>query len=102
MNEQNTPGIGSVLEKYGLSYLPEAHCYLEYEGMRVDVTSSGVDPSQPIERFLYEEPISPDQIVSYKVELHQRFIREWIGTAGNRAWEEVWRIREECIAALSE
>lgn len=105
MTEGNTPGVDPVLETYGLSYLPEAHCYLTYQEMRVDVTRSGVEPSEPIERFLYEETINPDQIGSYKVELHQRFMREWVangGVAGNRSWEETWHIREECIAALSE
>jgi hypothetical protein len=102
MNEHNTPGVGTVLEKYGLSSLPEAHCYLTYQGLRVDVTRSGVESSEPIEEFLYEESISPDQIGSYKVELHQRFVRQWVAKANKRGWEEIWRIREECIAALRE
>ena len=105
MTGSNTPGVGPVLQKYGLPYLPEAHCYLTHQGTRVDVTRSAVEPSNPIERFLYEEPIHPEQIGSYKIALHQRFVREWVtntSVAGNRSWEEIWRIREECIAALSE
>jgi hypothetical protein len=103
MTERNTPGVGPVLTKHGLPFLPEAHCYLTYQGTRVDVTRSGVAPSEPIERFLYEEAIVPDQIGQYKTELHQRFIRDWVSQlAGGRNWQEIWQIREECIAALSE
>jgi hypothetical protein len=102
MDERNTPGIGSVLRKHHLPYLPEAHCYLSYQGLRVDVTRSGIQPSEPIKRFLYEESISPDQIGSCKVELHQRFLRQWVAVLKNRDWEEIWRVREECIAALNE
>jgi hypothetical protein len=28
MHERNTPGVGAVLEREGLSGIPEAHCYL--------------------------------------------------------------------------
>lgn len=105
MTDRNTPGVGAVLDKYGLSYLPEAHCYLLYQARRFDVTRSSAEPTEPIERFLYEERITPPQISSYKVELHKRFVQEWVaaaGVTGNWSWEEIWRIREECIAALTE
>jgi len=102
MNERNTPGVGRVLDAYGLSYIPEAHCYLRYQGERIDVT--GVPPgAEPIESFLHEEPIAVDQIGAYKNDLHKRFLRDWIArtnTVPGRSLEDVWRIREECIAAL--
>src|SRR5215813_2060548 len=34
MHEWNTPGTGKVLDQYGLSFIPEAHCYLTYGGQR--------------------------------------------------------------------
>ena len=103
MTERNTPGVGPVLAKYGLPSIPEAHCYLTYQGTRLDVTRSNVAPSEPIKRFLYEETIVPDQIGRYKTELHQRFIQNWVSQlAASRNWQEIWQIREECIAALSE
>src|SRR5207244_3343488 len=92
MGEGNTPGVGKVLEKYGLSYVPEAHCYLR------------VPPgAEPIERFLYEEPITIEQIGAYKNDLHKRFLHDWMArteAVHGRSLDEVWRIREECIAAL--
>src|SRR5206468_3902356 len=75
MNQRNTPGVGRVLQKYGLSYIPEAHCYLRYQGERIDVT--GVPPGgEPIERFLHEEVITVDQIGAYKNELHRIFLAD--------------------------
>jgi hypothetical protein len=99
---QNTPGVGQVLSKYGLSYIPEAHCYLRYEGERIDVTGVPTG-AEPIDEFLYEEPIAVGQIGVYKNDLHKRFLGEWITrteVVHGRSLEEVWRIREECIAAL--
>jgi hypothetical protein len=102
MNERNTPGVGHVLKRYGLSYIPEAHCYLRYLGQRIDVTgvASG---AVPIELFLHEDPITVDQIGAYKNDLHKRFLRDWItrvDVVHGPSLDDVWRIREECIAAL--
>lgn len=105
MHERNTPGVGSVLDKYELAYIPEAHCYLIREGVRIDVTRSGMEPTEPIAQFLHEEAITPDQISDYKVRVHQRFLRHWsmqTALTHRRSFEEIWRIREECIAALAQ
>lgn len=105
MHERNTPGVGIVLKRYGLHYLPEAHCYLRYEGIPIDITRSGTEPTEPIDRFLYEEAIVPAQIGDYKVQLHQRFLRSWIANTdvvSGRSFAEVWKIREECILALAQ
>jgi hypothetical protein len=72
-------------------------------GERVDV--SGIPPgAAPIDRFLHEEIIAVDQIGAYKSDLHKSFLRDWItrtDAVRGRSLEDVWRIREECIAALS-
>jgi hypothetical protein len=103
MHERNTPGVGPVLRKYGLSSLPEAHCYLRFREKRVDVTRP-IKANRPerTARFLYEEDIAPEQIGEYKTGLHRRFLQRWIAeTADGRGLDEIWRIREECISALS-
>jgi len=106
MHERNTPGVGSTLARYGLASIPEAHCYLTYEGSRIDITRSGTHPTEPITRFLHEEAIVPEQIGDYKVMVHQRCIRDWVSkhaeAVGGRSFEEVWHIREACIAALAQ
>jgi hypothetical protein len=106
MHERNTPGVGAVLTRYGLASLPEAHCYLTYAGRRIDVTRSGAEPTEPITQLLHEEAIVPEQIGVYKVTLHRQYMQAWVnnnaeGVRG-RSFEEVWRIREACIAALAQ
>lgn len=103
MSERNTPGVGKVLGKYGLVCIPEAHCFLRHQGERVDVTGVPAG-AEPIARFLHEEPITIEQIGTYKIERHRRFLNEWLagrGTVPALTLDEAWRIREECIAALS-
>ena len=105
MQERNTPGVGPILKEYGLASLPEAHCYLRFYGNRIDVTRAvAAKSSEPVTRFLHEEDITPEQIGGYKITLHRNFLLRWLaetGTAVGRDIEEIWRIREECIAALS-
>ncbi len=106
MHERNTPGVGAVLARYALASIPEAHCYLTFEGTRIDVTRSGADPTEPIARFLHEEAIVPEQIGEYKLTRHRQFMRTWVndhpGIVRRQSFEDVWRIREECIAALAQ
>ena len=100
MDEANTPGVGAVLKPHGLRSVPEAHCYLAYEGARVDLTRQ-VGGEGQIQQFLHEEEIEPYQIGEYKIEAHKRFVRRW---AEERGLDPVhlWRVREECIAALAD
>ena len=102
MSERNTPGVGRVLSAYGLEYIPEAHCYLRHENGRIDVTGVPAGAA-PIDHFLHEEPIAVDQIGAYKQDLHRRFLGDWItrtDSVRGQSLEEIWRIREACIAAL--
>jgi len=102
MSERNTPGVGRVLSAHGLASIPEAHCYLHHRGVRLDITGVPAG-AEPIERFLYEEPITVEQIGDYKIGVHRRFLAEWIAgdvATRGRTLEEVWGIREACIAAL--
>jgi len=106
MHERNTPGVGAVLTQYGLASLPEAHCYLIYAGRRIDVTRCGKAPTEPITELLHEESIIPEQIGDYKVTLHRHFMQRWINANAEQvrglSFEDVWRIREACIAALAQ
>lgn len=106
MDARNTAGIGAALDEFGLESLPEAHCYLTYAGKRIDVTRfSNGEAAQPIERFLYEERIRPDQIGGYKLALHRTFFRNWMRERklGKRYdFNELWEIREKCIFGFAQ
>lgn len=106
MYERNTPGVGAVLAQYQLAFIPEAHCYVTYDAMRIDVTRSGAEPVEPISRFLHEETIVPEQIGDYKVAMHRRFMQDWVHRhpemVAGLSFEQMWKVREACIAALAQ
>ncbi|MFL1895118.1 hypothetical protein ACJRPK_05405 [Aquimarina sp. 2-A2] len=104
MTTVNTPGIGTGLREVGLEYIPEAHCYLKRESTIIDVT--GIDSNHTFAEDLMEEiHITPDQVGTYKVAYHQSFIKKWLATnpaITTLTFDEVWALREQCIANLSE
>ena len=63
-------------------------------------------PDNPVaepKRCIHEETIEPDQIRDYKVMIHRVFATRWLAQLGRDDLdiEQLWRIREHCIAALS-
>ncbi|ARV08633.1 hypothetical protein BTO05_02880 [Winogradskyella sp. PC-19] len=101
MNAENTKSIHSVLEKYEIVYIPEAHCYLKYKGKRYDITFPNSQNVKFEDYLLEEEEIIPEQVNTYKVQMHRNYIKNWLKTGIiPYSFEEVWNIRETCILAL--
>lgn len=102
MNAENTPKIKSILLQNNLEYIPEAHCYLKVDDDVMDVTFP--HDSNPIfmETLVYEETILPEHIGNYKIECHQAYLKSWIATENLPfSFNDIWKIREQCIRALS-
>lgn len=103
MNENNTPGVGKILEKYKLHSIPEAHCYLKYNNDRFDFTRLTIR-GEPIQEFLIEEQIEPDQIGNFKTDFHRSYIPIWLNKhklTQRFDLDSLWKVREECIRELS-
>ncbi len=103
MGAQNTPKIKNVLEKYNLAYIPEAHCYLLNEAVAYDFTSKAIKKANITDEIISATPILPEQCDIYKKEIHQVYLKNWLLTHPEIKYslEEIWRIRESCIKALS-
>ena len=69
MDALNTPGVGEVLLRNRISSIPEAHCYLAYRDIRIDLTRS--DATTSIGPLLHEETIEPEGIGDHKLDLHR-------------------------------
>ena len=100
MSEENTPGVGAVLNEASLTSIPEAHCYLSIEGERFDFTGLPAGSSSPFAALLAEHTVSPINLSQVKVALHQAAIAAWASERGIPK-EAAWATREACIAALA-
>ena len=102
MNKKNTPGVGEVLRKSNLDFMPEAHTYLVFENKRIDITREVETEESPFVSLLLEKEIKPNQISDFKVKLHRDFLEKWIlENEMKYSLDEIWKIREDCIFALS-
>lgn len=102
MNAKNTPKIKSVLEKYNLLEMPEAHNYLRSDGRIIDCTKKGFSEENFIDTLVEEIEINPNQVTDFKVRYHQDFLKKYLLQYPEIQYslEEFWKIREECIFAL--
>ena len=102
MNGINTPKVSSVLQNYGLEYLPEAHCYLEVEGEKIDLTSPSAAYHNFAKDVLEEQRIEPKQVGDFKVNYHKAYCKRWMKERHlSHSFDALWSIREQCILALS-
>jgi hypothetical protein len=102
MNAENTPKINSVIQKAGLDYIPEAHCYLKINNLRIDITTPASRIDTLLVDILEEIEIQPEQVDTFKVAYHQEFMKCWLAKEQIAiSFEEVWKIRERCIDQLS-
>ncbi|RYE26108.1 MAG: hypothetical protein EOP51_01720 [Sphingobacteriales bacterium] len=102
MDARFSPKIVYTLERHGLTYIPEAHNYLMIDGKRFDYTFVNSNSDDFVNDLMLEIEIEPQQISSFKVDYHRRFLQDWIVKEHiSKSLDEVWTIREQCIADLA-
>ncbi len=104
MSELNVPGIGAVLEPYGLTYIPEAHNYIRIDAAVIDATTEALhlDFARDV---IEAQEVSMNRSVEEKEAAHKNFLSRWrenYAPASRYTTEELWNIREKCIAAISQ
>ncbi len=103
MHAGNTPKVAGTLQQYGLDFIPEAHNYLKVGDSIFDFTRPDSKPADFEDDLIVEIEMLPDQISGYKVAVHQDYLRRWLGENPHIPYdaEQLWQIREQCIADLS-
>lgn len=104
MDSSNTQGLGDVLQRHNLDYLPEAHNYFKAGQEIFDFTFPLAKTTDFNVEVLEETVILPNQVSDYKVALHKNFLTRWLlaNKNINLSLSKLWEIREECIANLSQ
>jgi len=103
MNMRNTPKISPILKKYNLTEMLEAHNYLKIKKEIQDFTEKNSEPEDFIQDLIQEIEISPNQITTFKIDYHKKFLQKYLEDNLHIPYSllEFWRIREECIATLA-
>ena len=101
MSAVNTPAVASILRENCLSYIPEAHCYLQVEGQPLDVTFPHSSIQTILPDVLVTKSVSIDYVIEDKITFHQLYLKRWLLEESLAYdFERLWDIREACITAL--
>ncbi|MEO5644753.1 MAG: hypothetical protein ABIQ40_05415 [Bacteroidia bacterium] len=101
MNATNTPQVSETLFAHKIEYVPEAHCYLRFDGEIIDCTKTTA--FNFVDDLIEEIEISPDQVAAYKVAYQKAYLEKWLlqNTEIKFTLDEFWAIREQCIMDIS-
>ncbi|WP_040278504.1 hypothetical protein [Psychroserpens damuponensis] len=103
MNKENTSKISSILDAHKLDYIPEAHCYLKLNNVIKDITFNTNEAPIFAKTLVHEALITPEQIGDYKLKWHQAYLKSWLVNQNiSLSYNDLWKVRELCIAQLSE
>ncbi len=102
MNPANTPGIGSALDDFSLDYIPEAHCYINFNSIDWDLTNSQSSVARLQPYIISKEEIEARQVIEDKIFKHKQFLKEWLkDQCLSYDLVKLWTVRERCIENLS-
>ncbi len=103
MDAEYDPKIAQTLAKNQLTYLPEAHNYLQIQDQFVDFTTTKANYLSFKKKLLHVQEIEYHQINEEKIAIHQTFLQQWLKEQ-KPGWSlaQIWKIREQCILDLQE
>ncbi|MFN2197435.1 MAG: hypothetical protein ACK2UW_15060 [Anaerolineales bacterium] len=104
MTEEIVADTGTILDKYGLPYVPMVHCFLVYGEHRVDLTEGNHNgKKRSIEDFLYTEKVVPNISAKDEYLLYRRALKDYILTKSEHKGidlKSLLKAREEGLALL--
>ncbi len=82
--------------------IPEAHCYLRYNGERIDYTDSSNALQRIAPKIVREQRAEPQQLVEWKPMIHKHYMEGWLKRNPHieLTVEELWKEREVAIEIL--
>ena len=91
-----------ILQNLNVSYFPEAHCFIRYNTVDLDLTFPDKD-TVPELSILQEYVINPNDIGDFKVSMHHSYIKSWMVSnklSSKYSFTEILGFREQFIASL--
>jgi hypothetical protein len=104
MTEEIVKGAGTILDRYGLPYVPMLHCFLVYGDHRVDLTEGNNNgKKRSIVGFLYTEKVIPNISAKDEYLLYRKALSDFILIKNELKGidlKKILKAREEGLALL--
>ncbi len=103
MSPETNPVLTDFFANKPYTAIPEAHCYLRYNGERFDYTAVGFDKEKIGAKIIREQRAEPNQVSEWKPAIHKHYMESWLkrNPQIELTVDELWAEREQCIALLS-
>lgn len=103
MSPETHPVLTSFFEGKTYPHIPEAHCYLRFDGERYDYTSNSNEHDANKLLFIREQRVDPHQAAEWKEVIQQDYIKRLLVRKPEFqiSFEDLWKDREECIRIFS-
>ena len=61
LNDETVTGVDAIIQPYGLSFIPQIHCFLKYNSFRIDLTQGNCNgKNKTIEDYDFVVRVAPD------------------------------------------
>jgi len=78
LNDEIVTGVNALLQPYGLDFIPQIHCFLVYEGCRVDLTEGNCNgKNKTIEDYDFVIQVTPDLSHAQHQAYYLEFLRRY-------------------------
>lgn len=97
------PMIKDILKKFSIPYIPESHNFMVINNTYLDITFPGACTILSPADILHEEIIVPEQITSYKANMHKEYLNKWFKENNfSFTLEDFYEARRLCIEKFGE
>ena len=78
LNDTIVTGVSDILQPYGLSFIPQIHCFLEFASYRVDLTEGNCNgKNQTIDDYDFVVRVQPDPSFEEKQSCYLEHLRRY-------------------------
>ncbi len=78
LNDDIVTGINAIIKPYGLSFIPQTHCFLNYLSISVDLTAGNCNgKNRIIEDYDYIVQVEPDLTVDQEESLYHQYLNQY-------------------------
>ena len=82
LNDEIVTGVNEILRSYGLNFIPQIHCFLEYKNFRVDLTEGNCNgKNKTIEDYDFIVRVLPDLSYGEYESYYLKYLEKYYATA---------------------
>ncbi|MCU0569321.1 MAG: hypothetical protein MUF49_22445 [Oculatellaceae cyanobacterium Prado106] len=78
LNDEIVTGVNTILQPYRLNFIPQIHCFLEYESFRVDLTEGNCNgKNKTIEDYDFVIRVQPDLTYEEEEQYYLQYLQQY-------------------------